>query len=190
MISCLLLFFFLSSIKLQRLKYSCEMTCFGAYIFVFYLEQWHCLFKWAEIILMGMTSTTDIIKFLCTLFFHHLKQVTLFSTAWQRVLIYNQADFCRHNGFAIQYLGNVIFYLMVWLRGCWNDSKRAGWRWSFKLVSFAIVSSESVKTFAFLVGRYLGHTIHYLGPVYFNCCYSFQISPAICSLILNFKYWE
>lgn len=165
------------------------MTCIAASIIVFSLDQWLCLFKWAEIILMDVTSTTGIIKFLCTLFFHYSKQVALVSTAWQRVLIYNQPDFCRHNGFAIQHLSNVIFCLMVWLRNWWNDSNRAGWRWSFQLVNFALVSSESVKTYSFPINRYLGHKTHYLVSANLISCYSFQISPALCSLTLYFKYF-
>lgn len=74
----------LISSKYQRLNYSCEVACFATSIIGFYLEQWLCLFKWVEIILMDVTSTTGIIRFLCTLFFHHLKQVILVSTAWKR----------------------------------------------------------------------------------------------------------
>lgn len=70
--------------QILKLKYSGVMACFATSIIGFYLELRLCLFKWVEIILMAVTSTTGIIRFLCTLLFHHLKQVILVSPALKR----------------------------------------------------------------------------------------------------------
>lgn len=74
---------------------------------------------------------------------------------------------------------------MAWLRTWWNDSNRAGWKWSFQLVSFSLVSPESVKTSTFLVCRYLGHTAHYLVLVYLKLL--LLIPDFTCTLQFNFS---
>lgn len=98
----------LISSKYQRLNYSCEVACNIYY--------WILLGAVAVFIQMGWNYPNG-----CDLYYWHyqIPVYTVFPSleasypcfhCLKKVLIYNQAGFCRHDGFAIQYLGNVIFY--------------------------------------------------------------------------------